>query len=189
MLFNTLANLQGLIAIDTDRAQYMLEQLIVYLRASLNSSRTEKTTLKHEFSLMKAYLELMAIRMGKRLTYELALPAELESKEIAPMLLQPLVENAIKHGIEPKMEGGSIHVTAWQQDGFLQLSVSDTGLGLSSSYSETKPHTNQDGDHQHVGNANVSDRLMALYGPTAKLSLEANKPEGATARITIPLGA
>ena len=189
MLFNTLANLQGLIAIDTDRAQYMLEQLIVYLRASLNSSRTEKTTLKHEFALMKAYLELMAVRMGKRLTYVLDLPEELQTKEIAPMLLQPLVENAIKHGIEPKMDGGSIHVTAWQQDGFLQLSVSDTGLGLSSNYSETTPHTNQDGNHQHVGNANVSDRLMALYGPTAKLSLEANAPEGATARITIPLGA
>ena len=188
MLFNTLANLQGLIAIDTERAQNMLEQLIVYLRASLNSSRTEKTTLKHEFALMKAYLELMTVRMGKRLTYELALPAELEAKEIAPMLLQPLVENAIKHGIEPKMDGGSIHVTAWHQDGFLQLSVIDTGLGLPSDYNEAKASINADGNHQRVGNANVVERLIALYGPSANLSLETNDAEGVTARLSIPLG-
>ncbi len=187
MLFNTLANLQGLIAIDTERAQYMLEQLIVYLRASLNSSRTEKTTLKHEFALMKAYLELMAIRMGKRLTYVLALPTDLETKEIAPMLLQPLVENAIKHGIEPKMEGGSIHVTATQQDGFLHLSVTDTGLGLPFDYDESKAHANEEA-HHHVGNANVRERLVALYGPAAKLSLAAHQPEGVIARISIPSG-
>lgn len=188
MLFNTLANLQGLIAIDTERAQYMLEQLIVYLRASLNSSRTEKTTLKHEFALMKAYLELMAIRMGKRLTYVLDLPDELQTKEVAPMLLQPLVENAIKHGIEPKMEGGSIHVSAMQKDGFLQLSVTDTGLGLPFDYDESNTHSKVE-PHHHIGNANVRERLMALYGPAANLSLQANQPAGVTARIDIPLGA
>jgi sensor histidine kinase YesM len=189
MLFNTLANLQGLIAIDTDRAQYMLEQLIVYLRASLTSSRTEKTTLKHEFSLLKAYLELMAIRMGKRLTYALDLPAELQEKEIAPMLLQPLVENAIKHGLEPKMQGGSIRVQATQQDGFLHLSVTDTGLGLASDHDASTTRTNEDGNQHQVGNANVRQRLLALYGPAASLSLEAHQPEGVTARITIPLPA
>lgn len=187
MLFNTLANLQGLIAIDTERAQYMLEQLIVYLRASLNSSRTDKTTLKHEFELMKAYLELMAIRMGKRLTYVLNLPVELQARAIAPMLLQPLVENAIKHGIEPKMEGGSIHVHAMQHDDFLYLSVTDTGLGLPFDYEESNTPANNDA-HHHVGNANVRERLLALYGPTAHLSLEPNQPTGATARICIPLG-
>ncbi|MES2048436.1 MAG: histidine kinase [Pseudomonadota bacterium] len=188
MLFNTLANLQGLIALDTERAQYMLEQLIMYLRASLNSSRTNKTTLKHEFALMKAYLELMAIRMGKRLTYVLDLPTELQTNEIAPMLLQPLVENAIKHGIEPKMNGGHIHVDVTQQDGFLQITVSDTGLGLPFDYDESNTHIN-DVEHHHVGNANVRERLLALYGPTARLSLEANQPDGVTARICIPLEA
>ena len=188
MLFNTLANLQGLIAIDTVRAQHMLEQLIVYLRASLNSSRTEKTTLRHEFALMKAYLELMAIRMGKRLTYVLDLPEELQAKEIAPMLLQPLVENAIKHGIEPKMDGGSIHVHATQQDGFLQLVVSDTGLGLPFDYDESNTQCSAE-THRHVGNSNVRERLLALYGPVAYLSLMPNQPTGVTARICIPLGA
>lgn len=183
MLFNTLANLQGLIAIDPERAQYMLEQLIVYLRASLSSSRTEKTTLKHEFTLMKAYLELLAIRMGKRLTYTLDFPAELQSTKVAPMLLQPLVENAIKHGVEPKMEGGSIHVSAAIENGFLQLSVSDTGLGLPFDYVETKVSA----DDHHVGNANVRDRLLALYGPRATFSLSPNQPEGVIAQISIPL--
>ena len=189
MLFNTLANLQGLIAIDANRAQYMLEQLIVYLRASLQASRTATTTLQHEFTLMKAYLELLAIRMGKRLTYTLDLPADLQGCKIAPMLLQPLVENAIKHGVEPKMEGGNIHVTARQQDGFLQLCVSDTGLGLPAGHDTMQTTENkQDGD-KHIGNANVRDRLLALYGTDASFKLQANQPQGATALISIPLGA
>jgi sensor histidine kinase YesM len=183
MLFNTLANLQGLIALDAPRAQYMLEQLIQYLRASLSSSRAEKTTLKQEFALTHAYLELLAIRMGKRLSYQLDLPAELQATEIAPMLLQPLVENAIKHGVEPKMEGGNIHVSAAISDGMLQLTVTDSGLGLPDDYDESS--VAQTG-HEHVGNANVRDRLLALYGPAASLSLCANQPAGTIARLTIP---
>lgn len=186
MLFNTLANLQGLIALDPPRAQYMLEQLIVYLRASLSSSRTERTTLKQEFGLMRAYLELLAIRMGKRLTYQLDLPAELQTTEIAPMLLQPLVENAIKHGLEPKMEGGSIHVNAAVSAGMLQLKVVDSGLGLPFDYDETRA---ADEAHQQVGNANVRERLLVLYGPTASLRLTANQPEGVIAQLSIPLPA
>lgn len=184
MLFNTLANLQGLIALDAPRAQYMLEQLIQYLRASLSSSRAEKTTLKQEFALTHAYLELLAIRMGKRLSYQLDLPAELQATEIAPMLLQPLVENAIKHGVEPKMEGGNIHVSAAISDGMLQLTVTDSGLGLPADYDESS--VAQTG-HEHVGNANVRDRLIALYGPAASLSLNANTPEGVIASLCIPV--
>ncbi|MFX5801354.1 histidine kinase, partial [Acinetobacter baumannii] len=88
-------NLQGLIAIDPARAQHMLTQLIIYLRATLSTSRAEQTSLKQEFALIQAYLELLAIRMGKRLQYTLTLPDELQQAGIAPMLLQPLVENAI----------------------------------------------------------------------------------------------
>jgi sensor histidine kinase YesM len=186
MLFNTLANLQGLIALDAPRAQYMLEQLITYLRASLSSSRSETTTLKHEFDLMRAYLELLAIRMGKRLTYTLDLPAELQACQIAPMLLQPLVENAIKHGLEPKMDGGHIHVTATLDNGALGLTVADTGLGLPFDYDDNMPV--QD-DQQHVGNANVRERLLALYGKGASLTLSANQPEGVLAQLIIPIQA
>lgn len=184
MLFNTLANLQGLIAIDQARAQHMLEQLIRYLRASLHSSRTEQTTLKQEFQLLESYLELLAIRMGKRLSYQTDLPAELESQVIAPMLLQPLVENAIKHGVEPKISGGSVLVSAEQQGQILHLKVIDTGLGLPADYDEHRRHE----QHQsHVGNANVRERLLVLYGSEAKLSLTNNTPQGVIAHLTIPL--
>lgn len=184
MLFNTLANLQGLIAIDTERARYMLEQLIRYLRATLNSARTEKTTLKHEFELMHAYLELLAIRMGKRLTYAIELPAELESKEIAPMLLQPLVENAIKHGLEPKVEGGKVTVSARTEHQCLILTVADTGLGLPADYDENYRAP----DHQsHVGNANIRERVLALYGEKASFTLMNNQPCGVVAELRLPL--
>ncbi|MFZ6798374.1 sensor histidine kinase [Undibacterium sp. Di24W] len=184
MLFNTLANLQGLIAIDTARAQHMLEQLIRYLRASLDSSRTQKTTLKHEFELMNSYLELLAIRMGKRLSYSSDLPPELTTQEIAPMLLQPLVENAIKHGVEPKMEGGSIHVSAKMKAQTLQILVIDTGLGLPIDYDEN--HVSAD-NRSHVGNANVRERILALYGPDASLQLRDNQPSGVVAQLLLPI--
>ncbi|BBB67726.1 ATPase [Undibacterium sp. YM2] len=184
MLFNTLANLQGLIAIDPERAQHMLAQLIIYLRNTLSSSRAEHTSLKQEFTLMQAYLELLAIRMGKRLRYTLELPDALQQTSIAPMLLQPLVENAIKHGLEPKMEGGSIHVVAEAVIGQLHLKVIDTGLGLPFNYDDSHVVST---DGLHVGNANIRDRLLALYGPQASLTLTANAPEGAIAHLIIPL--
>ncbi|MDP1979582.1 sensor histidine kinase [Undibacterium sp.] len=184
MLFNTLANLQGLIAIDPPRAQHMLAQLIVYLRNTLSSSRSEQTTLKQEFTLMQAYLELLAIRMGKRLQYTLDLPDDLQQTPIAPMLLQPLVENAIKHGLEPKMEGGSIHVVAEKQGSQLHLKVIDTGLGLSFNYDDSK---NVSSAASNIGNANIRERLLALYGTQASLSLQANQPEGAIAHLSIPI--
>jgi len=177
MLFNTLANLQGLIAIDPPRAQYMLDQLIHYLRASLTSARAEKTTLAHEFELMQAYLELMSVRMGARLTYKLILPPELSKVTVPPMLLQPLVENAIKHGLEAKIEGGRIDVEARRDNGTLVISVTDNGLGL------------DDGDASHgtqVGLANVRERLHALYDGGAGFSLQANDPQGAVATIMLP---
>jgi len=183
MLFNTLANLQGLIAIDTERAQHMLAQLIVYLRATLSSSRAGSTTLKQEFVLIQAYLDLLAIRMGKRLSYTLELPQELELLAIPPMLLQPLVENAIKHGLEPKMDGGHIHVSVSKVQGQLHLQVRDSGLGLPFDYQEDKLSS---GDNQHVGNANIRERLYAIFGAQARLSLTPNTPKGVTADLYLP---
>jgi sensor histidine kinase YesM len=187
MLFNTLANLQGLIAIDTTRAQHMLEQLIRYLRASLDSSRTQTTTLKHEFELMNSYLELLAIRMGKRLNYSTDLPPELAAQEIAPMLIQPLVENAIKHGVEPKMEGGSLHVSARIKGHNLQILVMDTGMGLPANYKENDDDQVSSDNRSHVGNANVRERILALYGPDASLQLRDNQPSGVVAQLILPL--
>ncbi len=184
MLFNTLANLQGLIAIDVDRAQHMLEQLIRYLRATLSSSRLEQTKLENEFELIHAYLELLTIRMGKRLRYQIDLPTELRQHSIPPMLLQPLVENAIKHGLEPKVEGGEIHVSANIEAPFLHIRISDTGLGLGAHYDENKTHPQH---HSHVGNANIRERLNALYGDMARLHLEQNPEMGVTAHLYLPL--
>lgn len=181
MLFNTLANLQGLISVDPARAQHMLDQFILYLRATLTSSRAEKTTLAHEFALLDAYLGLMSVRMGSRLSYALQLPESLAELNIPPMLLQPLVENAIKHGLEPKIGGGRINVEASVDNGKLTLSVADTGLGLEASAST---HPLQHGTH--VGLANVRERLQALYGDRASFSLNPNTPDGVIAQLSIP---
>jgi sensor histidine kinase YesM len=179
MLFNTLANVQALITIDAPRAQHMLDQLILYLRATLLSSRAEKTTLSHEFSLMEAYLELMSIRMGPRLKYSLQLPDNLRGQHIPPMLLQPLIENAIKHGLEPKVEGGQITVLAKQDGNMLHLSVTDTGLGLNG--------TSCSSNGTNIGLANIRERLRALYGDHAIFALNANTPTGVVAQLTLPL--
>lgn len=176
MLFNTLANLQGLIAIDPVRAQSMLDQLIVYLRATLSAARAQRTTLEQEFALLDAYLGLMSVRMGARLSFSLDLPEALRGKELPPMLLQPLVENAIAHGVEPNVAGGHVQVSARAADGGVELLVSDTGRGLDAG--PGKPGTG-------LGLANIRERLLGLYGERAVLSLEA-APQGAAARIFLP---
>lgn len=178
MLFNTLANLQGLISFDAHRAQQLLDQLIQYLRATLSSSRAESTTLGQEFALMQAYLGLMSIRMGERLRFTLDLPEALQQIKVPPMLLQPLVENAIQHGLEPKIEGGHIHVQASTDAGVLILTVCDDGLGLD--------HPGQT-KGTHLGVANIRERLRGMHGDAASLSLAANHSSGATARLTFPL--
>jgi hypothetical protein len=179
MLFNTLANLQGLIAVDPERARHMLDQLIQYLRATLASSRAQSTTLAHEFALIEAYLGLMSVRMGARLRYTLQLPPALTGVQIPPMLLQPLVENAIKHGLEPKVDGGHIEVRAEHDGAILKLSVADTGLGLDAAPAAS--------DSTHVGVANTRERLQAAYGGAASFALDSNTPSGVIARIALPL--
>ncbi|AIY42810.1 Autolysin sensor kinase [Collimonas arenae] len=182
MLFNTLATLQSLIALDAARAQQMLDQLIHFLRASLSSSRIEQTTLAQEFSLMEAYLELMSLRMGSRLSFELQLPAALRDTVIAPMLLQPLVENAIKHGLEPKIEGGRIEVSASRHGQLLLLDVCDTGLGLA-----PEPLQAPASHSSHIGLSNIHERLQALYGAQASLSVKPNLPHGVIAQLQLPI--
>jgi signal transduction histidine kinase len=176
MLFNTLANVQGLIALDPARAQHMLDQLIQFLRATLTSSRAHSTTLAREFALIEAYLGLMQVRMGARLSYLLDLPAELLDVAVPPMLLQPLVENAIAHGLEPKTQGGQIEVRARRDGGKVVLTVADTGPG---------PDAPPARGGTHVGIANTRERLRAVYGELASLSLE-RAPSGAVATILLP---
>jgi sensor histidine kinase YesM len=178
MLFNTLANLQGLIAIDPQRASQMLDQLIQYLRATLSVSRMESTTLGQEFAALEAYLGLMGVRMGQRLAYRFSLPEELRAARLPTMLLQPIVENAIVHGLEPKVDGGTVTVAAAQNGGCLEITVQDSGLGLEGSAAT------QGGG---VGLATTRERLQVLYGVDASLELSPAAPQGTVARLILPL--
>jgi sensor histidine kinase YesM len=178
MLFNTLANLRTLVETDPKLAQNMIDQVILYLRSTLAASREESATLKQEFVQLRAYLEIMALRMGTRMRYQLDLPKGLESFMIPPMLLQPLVENAIKHGIEPKIGSSEIHVRAQRNGSAIDITVADTGLGLS--------NDRGDSGGTNYGLTHVRDRLRAFYGPGATLSIAGNEPQGVRATVRIP---
>ncbi len=183
MLFNTLANLRSLLREDVERAEAMIDQLIVYLRSALAASRTESVALGREFAQLRAYLEIMALRMGPRLSFRLELPAALEETAIPPMLLQPLVENAIKHGLEPKVGPGSIEVVARATDTGIEIRVNDSGLGLSAVEEEEEGARPASSSY---GLQHVRDRLRAVYGPGASLSLERRLPAGVSAVVSIP---
>jgi signal transduction histidine kinase len=184
MLFNTLANLRMLIGTDPARAQEMLDRMIAYLRATLSASRSTEHPLEREFERLRDYLELMAVRMGPRLAYTLDLPDALRDVPVPPLLLQPLVENAIRHGLEPQVEGGHITVRASTQAvagaTHLVLEVTDTGAGLP----DTMPTP---GPGQSFGLAQVRERLATLHGPAGTLDLIATNPSGTSASVTFPL--
>lgn len=179
-LFNTLANVQSLIDFDPERAKLMLERFTDYLRASLGQLRGDSTTLAQEFAMLEAYLGLMQLRMGERLKVELSLPADLGAIQLPPLLAQPLVENAIHHGLEPKIAGGTVAVSARRVDGRLWIEVADDGQGL-------------DGPKRRAGNGlalgNIRARLEARFGPSASLELLPRDGGGTLARIQFPLTA
>jgi hypothetical protein len=179
MLFNTLANLRVLIAIDPPRAQAMLDRLIAFLRATLEASRNGSHSLATEFARIGDYLELMKVRMGDRLDARLELPAELADQPVPPLLLQPLVENAIKHGLEPHVGGGRLFVSAAREGDALVLRVRDTGAGLSAAAT----------DGTRFGLRQVRDRLATLHGSAATLQLAAavDGEGGTLAIVTLPL--
>jgi sensor histidine kinase YesM len=183
MLFNTLANLQGLIAIDPDRASLMLDQLIAFLRATLSVSRLESTTLVQEFAAIDAYLGLMTVRMGERLRYRCVLPDALRDARLPTMLLQPLVENAIIHGLEPHVDGGEVVLEAARDGDRLAITISDTGLGLPTGAGARAGARHGGG----VGLATTRERLQALYGARAGVDLVPGHPRGAVARLVLPL--
>ncbi len=164
MLFNTLANLRALIGVDPARAQAMLDRLIAFLRASLAGSRVGEHTLAVEFDRLHDYLSLMEIRMGPRLSTSFTLPPELADALVPPFLLQPIVENSIKHGLEPKREGGRIEVTAERDGTALVVRVRDTGVGASSALAAPTADGGFGLDH-------VRERLATLYGPSASFEL------------------
>jgi len=177
MLFNTLANLQGLIAIDPARAGGMLDHLILYLRATLGATRADSTTLAEEFAAAEAYLGLMAVRMGARLSYHCTLPEALRCARLPAMLLQPLVENAIIHGLEPTLDGGTIRIDAGVRGDQLAITVADTGRGLQAG--AARGHG--------IGVSTTRERLRAQYGEAATLTLAPAAPHGTVACLCLPL--
>lgn len=174
-LFNTLANVRSMLDRDPRTAGQMLDLLNRYLRASLGRTRAPMSTCAEEIDLVEALLGIAAIRLGERLRYEIRLPDTLREAHLPPLLLQPLVENALKHGIEPAVDGGRIEVECTAHLGRLHLRVRDTGVG----FQEAAP--------AGVGLSNIRARLASLYGSEGQLALHHNTPRGTVAEVSMPL--
>jgi sensor histidine kinase YesM len=177
MLFNTLANLRALIQTDSTKAVSMLDALNGYLRATLGASRVAEHPLSQEFSRLEDYLALMKVRMGARLQYTLDCPAHLAAQPIPALLLQPLVENAIKHGLDSVIDGGALRVQAQRVGQQLLLTVSDTGAGLSAA---------QFAASTGFGLSHVRERLASRYGESASLRLVTHPGFATSLQIALP---
>lgn len=174
-LFNTLSNIVGLIDAQPETARRMLVDLTALLRTSLARTRQQRVSLGDELELLRAYLGIMAVRMGERLRWDLDADAALLDARMPPLLVQPLVENAIRHGLEPQSAGGRLSVRCRQDDSVLAIDVEDDGAGFAP------------GASSGIGLANVRERLRACYGDEAALVLEEPAGGGLRASLRIPL--
>ena len=173
-LFNTLADVQGLLDHDPDRARQMLEEFTDYLRASLGQLRRADSSVAAELEMTQCYLQLLRLRMGNRLRFSIEASVQARAAVVPPLLLQPLVENAIKHGLAPKADGGSVHIHADVRFGRLEIVVLDDGVGLPATPERTG-----------LALDNIRARLQARYGSQAALTLAALTP-GVRAMIALP---
>ena len=177
-LFNTLSNIAGMIETKPKEAETTLINLTTLLRSSLKRTRKEIVTLADELEIVRAYLEIQRTRMQDRLQYQINLEPTLQSLPLPPLLLQPLVENAIKHGIDPLESGGDITVDISRNGSGVQITVADTGHGI-----DPTGATAGEG----AGLKNIRDRLTALYAGEASLLITDNKPQGIIATLTLPI--
>ena len=175
-LFNTLAHVQALQEIDPPQAGRMLERLISYLRAAMPAMRETTSTLGREVEVVRAYLDLLKIRMGDRLHYTISIPAELNNISFPPTMIATLVENAIKHGLEPKRDGGTVAIRVQLVNEQVEVLIADNGLGLGGAQTQGSG----------IGLANTRERLKMLYGDTGELVVEANSPGGVRAILRVP---
>ncbi len=173
-LFNSLANVVSLIDSNPDKARTMLEHLSDFLRISLQRTRSKNTTVRDEINLLNAYLEIQQVRMGDRLIFSIDSAETLLDHYLPALLVQPLVENAVKHGLENSVDGGAIQVQFRLKEQALHISVMDSGAGM------------LQGTSKGVGLTNVRERLQLLYGDSAALTLSANKPTGVRAELVLP---
>ncbi len=173
-LFNTLANIVNLDDKDPQSAKAMQINLVQYLKTTLNKTRASVTTIDQEIEVMRAYLEIFKVRMGDRLRYSIDIPEKIKALPFPSMLIQPIVENAIKHGIEPKIDGGEISIHAEKNDGLLRWEIADTGLGISEK------------TDLGIGLSNTIERIESLYGDEGQLLMEENTPSGLRVIIEVP---
>jgi len=174
-LFKTLATIRTLARVDRRAALEMIDSLTRYLSEALPKLRLDEGTVSDEFELIEAYLRIHQIRMGSRLSYKLTMPPDLARESVPTMMLLTLVENALKHGIYPKLEGGCVSVSAARERSALVLRVTDSGHGMSAN------------EGPGMGLANIRRRLTMLYGDRAVLSLADAEPVGTVAIVSIPL--
>jgi signal transduction histidine kinase len=175
-LFNTLANVQALVDSGSPQASKVLANLISYLRAAMPRMDTQSTTLENEVELVRSYLDLMRMRMPDRLQYAIHLDPAAAKLDCPPMTLLTLVENAVRHGIDPGEAGGRIDVDIWLRGGNCLMRVTDTGVGLT-----------QATRGLGTGLANLRERLKLAFGTEARLTLTGVMPHGACAEILIPV--
>jgi sensor histidine kinase YesM len=174
-LFNTLANVRRLYDQDPAAGRTMLVNIMRYFEVALPRIRSNGSTLERDADLVEAYLQIQQIRMGQRLEFSVGIPEGLRAHPLPSMMLLSLVENAIKHGINPSSHGGRIDVTAYAEDENLLVRVIDTGVGFAP------------GSGVGHGLANISARLTAQFGHRAHVTLENNERGGATASLILPL--
>jgi LytS/YehU family sensor histidine kinase len=175
-LFNTLASVKRLYRTDAGAGARTLDNLMRYFSVALPQMRSPERTLAGECALASAYLEIQRMRMGRRMAFTLDVPQALHAAGFPPFMLLTLVENSVKHGLDPMPEGGRIDVTVRASDGTLQVEVRDTGRGFT--------HASGAG----TGLAGIRARLRLLYGDKADLSLGANEPRGVVATLVVPRG-
>lgn len=174
-LFNTLANVGSLIDGNPALAKTLLEHLNDWLRVALARTRSTASTLGDELAMLENYLEIMKIRFGERLRWRIDIGEETLRQPFPPMLLQPLLENAVRHGIEPKLGGGEICIRGRIENQRLRLEVSDNGMGLADKAILAG-----------AGLSNVDARLRSLFGEAGELTLTGNAEGGVTATLSLP---
>jgi sensor histidine kinase YesM len=174
-LFNTLSTILSLIDTDQERAKQMLESFTAFLRTSIVTGRAETTTLAQELDVVKNYLKIYAVRMGDRLRYRIDLPDSLRDFRIPPLIIQPLVENAVKHGLEPSVRGGELLVQGHREGDRVRITVADSGMGI-----------NESSSGNGISLENIRKRLELLYQGRASLTFSENEPSGVKVVIEIP---
>ncbi len=174
-LFNTLSTILSLIDDEPTKAKRMLESFTAFLRTSLAAGRIETTTLSKELDMIENYLKIYTVRMGDRLRYKIDIPDSLHDVHIPPLLVQPLVENAVKHGLEPSIRGGDLLIQGYREGDRVRIIVSDSGIGI-----------NESSMGNGISLENIRKRLDLLYQGRGRLFFEENKPSGVKVLIEIP---